>query len=53
MQEIFLQSFNKFGQVVKEEKLFKEIVDARTDIGQRAITKAYLVDIVLGWAKKP
>jgi len=51
MQETFLQSFNKYGQVVKEEKLFKEIVDAltdaRTDIGQRAITKAHLVDIVL------
>jgi hypothetical protein len=31
MQESCLQSFNKFGHVVKEEMLFKEIVDARTD----------------------
>jgi hypothetical protein len=48
MQETSLPSFNKFGQVVKEEKLFKEIVDARTnDYGQWAITKAHLEDIVL------
>jgi hypothetical protein len=34
--------------VFKEEKLFKEIVDARTmDEGQWAITKAYFEDIVL------
>jgi len=34
-------SFNQFSQVVEEEKLFKEIVDARTmDDGQYAITKA-------------
>jgi hypothetical protein len=29
MQGTSLQTFNKFGRVVKEEKLFKEIVDAR------------------------
>jgi hypothetical protein len=47
MQETSLQSFNEFGNVVKEEKLFKEIVDARTDDGQGAITKARHKDIVL------
>jgi hypothetical protein len=31
-----MQSFNKFGQVIKEEKSFKEIDDARTmDVGNR------------------
>jgi len=38
------------GQVFKEKKLFKEIVDARPhgrmNHGQQAITKAYLEDIV-------
>jgi hypothetical protein len=38
----------KVGHVLKEEKLFKEIVDARTmDNKQWAITKARLADIVL------
>jgi len=48
-------------QVVSEEMLFKEIVDARThvrthartmDDGQWAITKAHLEHFVLRWAKK-
>jgi hypothetical protein len=48
MQETSLPSFNKFGQVVKEKKLFNEIFDARmNDCGQWAITKAHLEDIVL------
>jgi hypothetical protein len=48
MQETSLQSFNKFGYVVKKEKLFKEIVDEQTmDDGQWAITKAHLEDFVL------
>jgi hypothetical protein len=34
MQVISLQGFNKFGHVVQEEKLFKEIVDGRMDDGQ-------------------
>ena len=55
----FMQSFNKFGQVVKEE-LFKEIVDTQMDgrkqahmhgramdDGQWAITKAHIENIVL------
>jgi len=51
MQGTSLLSFNKFGQVVQVEKLFREIVDARThgptegrtiNDGQRAITKALL-----------
>jgi hypothetical protein len=50
MQGTTLQSFNKFGFVVQEKKLFKEIVDAQTrtmDDGQWAITKAHLEDTVL------
>jgi len=31
MQGTSLQCFNKFGQVVNEEKLIKEIIDAHTD----------------------
>jgi hypothetical protein len=31
MQGTSLHSFNKFGQVVKEEKLFKEIDDTLMD----------------------
>jgi len=51
-----LVSFIKFGQVFLEEKLFKEIVDARTDAQtmdhrQWAITKAHLEHIVLRWPK--
>ena len=44
--------FNNVGQMVKEKKLLKEIVDARThgrtmDDGKRTITKAYPQDIVI------
>ena len=42
----------KIQSVVSEEMLFKEIVDARTDDGQWAITKAHLEHFVLRWAKK-
>jgi len=56
----FLWSLVKIHQVVLEEMLFKEIVDARThghtdaramDDGQWAITKAHLEHFVLRWAK--
>lgn len=44
MQVTPLPSFNKFGSVVKDEMLFKEIVDAithaRTDDGYQVIKKA-------------
>jgi hypothetical protein len=39
MQETSLQSFNKFGHVVRGE-----IVDARPHDGQLAITKAHFED---------
>ena len=56
----FLWSLVKIQLVVLEEKLFKEIVDERTDgrtygrtmdDGQWAITKAHLEHCVLRWAK--
>jgi hypothetical protein len=39
-----LQSFNKFGQEISEEKLFKGTVEGRMDDGQWAITRAHLED---------
>jgi hypothetical protein len=55
-----LQNFNKFGQVVKEEKLFKEIVETQTmdhgpsqkhtwrtlSSGELTRTKSYQVSII-------